>query len=138
MNLQCVGSVAKSADVMTSCADLHADVIDLRMRQLEEFVEQAELVHHFERRGMHGVAAEIAQEIGVLFQHRRLRTPARASRKPSIMPAGPPPAMQQVVLIDATQCPFSSKPVKTRPAWMFRGYSTRPATPASANVAIPT
>src|SRR5690242_848865 len=24
-------------------------------------------------------------------------TPARASRKPSIMPAGPPPAMQQVV-----------------------------------------
>jgi hypothetical protein len=24
--------------------------------------------------------------------------PARASRKPSIMPAGPPPAMQQVVL----------------------------------------
>ena len=24
-------------------------------------------------------------------------TPARASRKPSIMPAGPPPTMQQVV-----------------------------------------
>ena len=28
-------------------------------------------------------------------------TPARASRKPSIMPAGPPPAMQHVVLIVA-------------------------------------
>src|SRR5689334_13375838 len=27
-------------------------------------------------------------------------TPARASKKPSIMPAGPPPAMQQVVLIE--------------------------------------
>ena len=51
-------------------ADLAAEPLDARMRQLEELVEQAELVHQFQRRGMDGVAAEIAQEIGVLFQHR--------------------------------------------------------------------
>ena len=43
---------------------------------------------------MNGIAAKIAQEIAVLFQHQDL-TPARASRYPSIMPVGPPPAMQQ-------------------------------------------
>ena len=36
---------------------------------LEEIFEDAKLVHHFERRGMDGVAAEVAQEIGVFFQH---------------------------------------------------------------------
>ena len=50
-------------------ADLTAETLDARMRQLQEFIEQAELVHQFERRGMDGVAAEIAQEVGVLFQH---------------------------------------------------------------------
>ena len=35
------------------------------------------------------------------FSRMTTGTPARASRKPSIMPAGPPPAMQQVVLIAA-------------------------------------
>src|SRR6478752_3616057 len=33
------------------------------------------------------------------FSRTSTSTPARASRKPNIMPAGPPPAMQQVVLI---------------------------------------
>ena len=72
---------------------------DLVVRQLQELVEQAELVHHFERRGMDGVAAEVAQEVAVLLQHDRPSTPARASRKPSIMPAGPPPTMQHWVWI---------------------------------------
>jgi hypothetical protein len=31
--------------------------------------QHAELVHHLEGRGMHGVAAEVAQEVGVLLQH---------------------------------------------------------------------
>ena len=39
------------------------------MRQLEKFIEQAELVHHLQRRWMNGVAAEIAQEVSVLFRH---------------------------------------------------------------------
>ena len=44
---------------------------------LRELIEQAELVHDFERRGMDGVAAEIAQEIGVFFQHQHIDTSAR-------------------------------------------------------------
>ena len=39
------------------------------MRQLEEAINEAELIHHLERRGMHGVAAKITEEIGVLLQH---------------------------------------------------------------------
>src|SRR3989442_12238660 len=49
----------------------------LLVRELEELGQQAELVHHFEGRGMNGVAAEIAEEIAVLFQHRDLDTGAR-------------------------------------------------------------
>ena len=56
------------------------------------------LIHHLQRRGMHGIAAKIAEEIGVLFQHDRVDAGA-ASRYPSIMPAGPPPTMQQRVVI---------------------------------------
>ena len=48
---------------------------------------------------MDRVAAEVAEEVGVLLQH-HTSIPARASRKPSIIPAGPPPAMQQVVRRD--------------------------------------
>ena len=46
---------------------------------------------------MYGIAAEIAEEILVLFEDRNGHSRA-ASRKLSIMPAGPPPTTQQVVL----------------------------------------
>ena len=49
------------------------------VRALQELVQQAELVHHLQRRRMHRVAAEIPQEIGVLLKH-DTSTPARASR----------------------------------------------------------
>ena len=39
------------------------------MRQMEQAVEQAELVHDLERGGMDGVAAEVAVEVGMLFEH---------------------------------------------------------------------
>ena len=39
------------------------------MRELEEAVEQAELVEELEGGGMDGVAAEVAEEVGVLFEH---------------------------------------------------------------------
>ena len=39
------------------------------MRQFQEVVDQPEFVHHLQRGGMHGVAAKIAEEVGVLFQH---------------------------------------------------------------------
>src|SRR2546428_443281 len=38
------------------------------MRQLREFVEHAELVEDLQSRGMDGVAAEIAKEIGVFLE----------------------------------------------------------------------
>ena len=50
-------------------ADLTRERAHLLMRALEEIVENAELVHDLQRRGMDGVAAEIAQEVGVLLQH---------------------------------------------------------------------
>src|SRR5215831_2144408 len=39
------------------------------VRQLEERVQQAELVDHLERGRVDGVAAEVAQEVGVLLEH---------------------------------------------------------------------
>ena len=50
-------------------ADDAADLAHFLVRQLEKRVEQSELVHHFERGGMDGVAAEVAQEVSVLLQH---------------------------------------------------------------------
>ena len=39
------------------------------------------------------------------FSSTMTSTPARASRNPSIMPAGPPPAMQQrVVIVPGMEC----------------------------------
>ena len=42
---------------------------DLLVRKLEKRLEQAELMHHLQGRGMDGVAAKIPQEIRMLFQH---------------------------------------------------------------------
>ena len=39
------------------------------MRALEEPLEHAELVEDLHGRGVDGVAAEIAEEVGVLFEH---------------------------------------------------------------------
>src|ERR1700682_3423409 len=39
------------------------------VRECQELGQQAELMDELERRGVDGVAAEIAQEIGVLLQH---------------------------------------------------------------------
>ena len=61
-------------------ADLHGKPLDLLMRQLEEFIEQPELVHEFERGRMNGVAAEIAEEIGVLLQHDDIHPGARQEK----------------------------------------------------------
>ena len=58
-------------------ADDAAETLHAPVRQLEEFIEQAELVHHLERRGMDGVAAEVAQEVGVLLQHHHVDAGAR-------------------------------------------------------------
>ena len=50
---------------------------DTFWRQLEELVEQTKLVHHVQCRGMDGVAAKVAQEVGVLLQHQHIHAGAR-------------------------------------------------------------
>ena len=47
----------------------HPQPTHLPVGNLFEAPPEAELVHDGERRGMHGVAAEVAQEVGVLFEH---------------------------------------------------------------------
>src|SRR3989441_9119671 len=49
-------------------ADLSPQLADLLMRQLQEFVEHAELVEDLQSRGVDGVAAKIAKEIGVFLE----------------------------------------------------------------------
>src|SRR5262249_6822714 len=39
------------------------------MRALQELVEQPKLIDDLQGRGMNRVAAEVAEEVGVLFQH---------------------------------------------------------------------
>ena len=50
-------------------AEICADAASFLVRQLEELVEQTELAHHVEGRGMDGVAAEVAQEVAMLLEH---------------------------------------------------------------------
>ena len=50
-------------------ADLHGQMVGLRMGEREEFIEQAELVHQLKGRRVYSIAAEIADEVSVLFQH---------------------------------------------------------------------
>ena len=61
--------VGEVGDLHVLVAELGAEARHFLVRQLQEFVEQAELVHHVQRRGMDGVAAEVAQEVAVLLQH---------------------------------------------------------------------
>ena len=73
MNLQRVLSRLKSAiDQPVRRRSGPLSCAHLVVRALEELVEQPELVHHLERRGVHGVAAEVAQEVAVLFEHRHV------------------------------------------------------------------
>ena len=52
--------------------DISAQLAHLLMRQREESIEQAQLVDDLERRRMDGVAAKIAEEIGVLLEHEHI------------------------------------------------------------------
>src|ERR1700761_7432552 len=60
--------MAEIAGGESEFAELHADVGILLVRELEQVVEDAELVHDLERGGVDRVAAEIAEEVAVLFQ----------------------------------------------------------------------
>jgi hypothetical protein len=77
MNLQRVGRWLKSAKAYSRSPKNAPDGRLLVVRQLEKLVEQAELGHDFQRRGVNGVAAEIAQEVGMLLKHDNVDAGAR-------------------------------------------------------------
>ena len=77
-------------------ADDAAQLAHFLMRARQKGLEEAQLVHDLQGRGVDRVAAEVAQEIAVLFQDQDGDPGARQQSKPSMIPAGPPPAMQQV------------------------------------------
>ena len=61
-----VGEIRES---ISPTAEICADAASFLVRQLEELVEQTELAHHVEGRGMDDVAAEVAQEVAMLLEH---------------------------------------------------------------------
>jgi hypothetical protein len=69
--------VGEVGDGHALLAELGAELRHFLVRQLQEFVEQAKLVHHVQRRGMDGVTAEVAQEVAVLLQHDAFHPGAR-------------------------------------------------------------
>jgi hypothetical protein len=65
-----------------------ADIDLLLVRQLEKLVEQAKLGHDLQGRGVDGVAAEVAQEVGMLLEHDDIHARAR-QQEAEHQPAGP-------------------------------------------------
>jgi hypothetical protein len=61
--------VAEVGDPGLVAADAHRHLVQLVVRAAQELVEQAQLVHHAQRRWVDRVAAEITQEVGVLLEH---------------------------------------------------------------------
>jgi hypothetical protein len=74
-----LGQAAEVAELDALAAEDARHRRQALVRALQEGVEQAELVHDAQRRRMDRVAAEVAQEVGVLLEH-HVGTPARASR----------------------------------------------------------
>ena len=62
--------MGKIGELNKIVADLTGQRPRLLVRPLQEFVEEPELMHYFERRGVDRIAAEVAQKIGVLLQNR--------------------------------------------------------------------
>ncbi|GAA0008550.1 hypothetical protein BRDID11002_85600 [Bradyrhizobium diazoefficiens] len=60
---------AQIGDAHRRTAEQAVHLLQALVRQLQETVDQAELIHHLERRWMHGVAAKVAKEIRMLLQH---------------------------------------------------------------------
>jgi hypothetical protein len=79
--------MAKIHQLKVFGADLAGQRFDLLMRQFQELIEQAELIRQLERRRMNCVAAEVAEEIGVLLQHENPNPRAR-QQEPKHHPSG--------------------------------------------------
>ena len=61
-------------------ADLRGQMVDLLMRQFQKIIEQTKLVHQFESRRMNGIAAKVAEKIGMLLQHDNIDAGARQQK----------------------------------------------------------
>ena len=88
--------MAEIGDVDHLLADLAAERTRRVVRQLEEFIQEA---HSLNSSSVEGwtVSPLKSRRKSRCFSKTTTSMPARASRKPSIIPAGPPPVMQHVV-----------------------------------------
>ena len=64
-----------NADALRAEAAHHG--LHLLVREAKEIIEKSQLVHDLHGRGVDGVAAEVTQEVGVLFEHDGLHARAR-------------------------------------------------------------
>jgi hypothetical protein len=62
------GKMREIGESESFVADLAAKFLQLLVRALEEFFEEAEFVHQLQSGRMDGVAAKVAEEIGVFFE----------------------------------------------------------------------
>src|SRR5438270_12834333 len=63
------GQVGKIGDGYGEVVDLAADLPVFLVWALQKFIEDPEFIHQFESRGMDGIAAKVAQKVGVLFKN---------------------------------------------------------------------
>ncbi len=69
----------RNRERLTGCRlQLHAP--DSAMRQLQELVSQAELVHQLQRRRVNGVAAEVAEKVAVFLENDDVDARAREQK----------------------------------------------------------
>jgi hypothetical protein len=89
--------VAEVGDRDPRVGDPRGQMVDLVVRPPQELLQEAELVHQLQRRGMDGVAAEIAQEIAMLLEHERGDAGPR-EQQPRHHPRRPAAGDHEVVL----------------------------------------
>ena len=79
--------------------DLSTELAQFLVRAAQEVLDKTQFIHQFECGRMDRISAKIPQKVGVFFRARsHLRRRRAPARKPAIIPAGPPPAMQQRVV----------------------------------------
>jgi hypothetical protein len=74
------GHVREIGDHHSFVANLAGKLKNLLMRALEELVENAKLVHQFERGRVNRITAKVAQEILVLFEHDYIKARPREQK----------------------------------------------------------
>jgi hypothetical protein len=94
---QC-GERREIRDRQCQIAELSVDTRYFLVGQGKKALQYTQFVHDFQRRWM--VSPRKSWRKSECFSNTSTSTPARARRSPSIIPAGPPPAMQHLADID--------------------------------------